>query len=108
MLHPTPLEGLIPKPWSQLRVEEHIPERDMCLPPEFVSLAADFYEVAHDADLDGLTVLTAHIDGAAANHLRESTHRFRRVKDLASPPCGSPSPAAACARLSPPASRAMY
>ncbi|MDP8909692.1 MAG: hypothetical protein M3N47_11390 [Chloroflexota bacterium] len=40
--------------------------------PGFVSLAADFYEVAYDMELDVLTAWTAYIDGAAANRISVS------------------------------------
>ena len=73
MLHPAPLEELVPKPCSsQLRIEGHLLERDMSVLPKFVSLAADFYEVAYDVDLDVLTAWTAYIDGAAANRISVS------------------------------------
>lgn len=70
MLHPKPLETLVPKPWSpQLRIEGSLLEDDMSVLPEFLSLAADFYEVAYDADLEVLTTWTAYVDGAAANRI---------------------------------------
>ena len=73
MLHPKPLEALVPKPWSpQLRIEGRLLEDDMFALPEFVSLAADFYEVAYDAGLEVLTAWTAYIDGAAANRISVS------------------------------------
>lgn len=73
MLHPTPLQVLIPKPWSShLRVEGPLLERDHFVLPEFVSLAADFYDVTYDADLDVLTTWTAYIDGAPANRISVS------------------------------------
>lgn len=74
MLHPAPLEGVVPKPWfSQIRIEGHLLEPPTCsVFPAFVSLAADFYEATYDADLDVLTAWTAYIDGAAAHRLRIS------------------------------------
>jgi hypothetical protein len=73
MLHPAPLEAIVPKPWSsQLCIEGQLLERDMSVLPEFVSLGADFYEVAYDEDLDVLTAWTAYIEGAAASRISVS------------------------------------
>jgi hypothetical protein len=67
MLHPAPLEAIVPKPWpSQLHIEGHLIEADMSVRVPPVSLGVDFYEVAYDEDLDVLTMWTAYIDGAAA------------------------------------------
>lgn len=78
MLHPAPLERIVPKPWSsRLRIEGHLLQRDMFMLPELVSLAADFYELAYDADLGVLTAWTAYVDGAAANRISVS-----RLADL--------------------------
>jgi hypothetical protein len=67
MLHPAPLETIVPKPWpSQLHIEGHLIEADMSVRVPPVSLGADFYEVTYDEDRDVLTAWTAYIDGAAA------------------------------------------
>jgi hypothetical protein len=70
MLHPAPLETLVPRPWSsRLRIDGELLERDHSVLPELLSLAADFYRSTYDADLDVLTGWTAYIDGEAANRI---------------------------------------